>query len=361
VAKPDPRLQRLDAAITRGQRFLYDRQSEDGAWRSVTYGVYRDGHDLTPHVLSTMVVLGRDEPRVRRAAGFVAGMLDDRGQPTGPWGNPVYTAANASWCMTMAGRPRDAGRFIAVLRQHQLDAERGWTPADPQHGGWGYSPRVPTRPADAAAAAAVSANVSATVYGVGGLKLFRSVQHEDALPAAIGFLTRLQNADGGFGFTLNDDASNKAGMTADGRPRSYGSATADGVRALLAAGVAADDPRVIAAARWLAERFDPANPTRNPSDFPPDRAVVARGFEHYWMWTAAHAFRQLPPAHRPEGWATLLADAVIARQREDGAWANRYTDGREDDPLVATPFALAALAICRDQLANEKCLMETAR
>ncbi len=37
-------------------------------------------------------------------------------------------------------------------------------------------------------------------------------------------------------------------------------------------------------------------------------------------------------------------------QRADGAWANEVSDSREDDPLVATPFAASALLICRQQL-----------
>jgi len=37
-----------------------------------------------------------------------------------------------------------------------------------------------------------------------------------------------------------------------------------------------------------------------------------------------------------------LARELIRRQRDGGSWANRFTDAREDDPLVATPWAAAA-------------------
>jgi rhamnogalacturonyl hydrolase YesR len=51
--------------------------------------------------------------------------------------------------------------------------------------------------------------------------------------------------------------------------------------------------------------------------------------------------------------ARELADALIRRQRDDGSWMNRFTDGREDDPLVATPMAADALLNCRAMLKAE--------
>src|SRR5439155_7440520 len=33
-------------------------------------------------------------------------------------------------------------------------------------------------------------------------------------------------------------------------------------------------------------------------------------------------------------------------QKPDGSWSNSFTDGREDDPLVATPMAAEALLLC---------------
>jgi hypothetical protein len=52
-------------------------------------------------------------------------------------------------------------------------------------------------------------------------------------------------------------------------------------------------------------------------------------------------------------WAAALAAELLARQRDDGAWVNRYTDAKEDDPLVATSWAAAALAICRSSLTHQ--------
>jgi len=69
----------------------------------------------------------------------------------------------------------------------------------------------------------------------------------------------------------------------------------------------------------------------------------------------AHAFdrvgiREFEQNGKTVNWAEELAEELLRRQRPDGTWVNRYTDAREDDPLVATTWAAATLAICRKTL-----------
>ena len=71
----------------------------------------------------------------------------------------------------------------------------------------------------------------------------------------------------------------------------------------------------------------------------------------YYAWSVAHAFRSLGIAEihshgQRIAWADALARELIRRQRDDGAWTNRFTASKEDDPLVATSFAAGALGIC---------------
>src|SRR5439155_8988109 len=66
--------------------------------------------------------------------------------------------------------------------------------------------------------------------------------------------------DGGFFFIYGDPVRNKAGVAGNNRAgheryRSYGSTTADGLRALLASGLPPDHPRVRAAVGWLEKHF----------------------------------------------------------------------------------------------------------
>ena len=88
-----------------------------------------------------------------------------------------------------------------------------------------------------------------------------------------------------------------------------------------------------------------------------DRAVLQDATWYYWTWAASHAFlaihlRRLPGSKGAVAWHEAFADALLARQRADGSWVNRFTDAKEDDPLIATPWAAAALAIGRAMAAR---------
>jgi hypothetical protein len=45
-------------------------------------------------------------------------------------------------------------------------------------------------------------------------------------------------------------------------------------------------------------------------------------------------------------WAGTLADEITRRQRRDGSWANELELVRENEPLVATSYAVSTLATC---------------
>jgi squalene-hopene/tetraprenyl-beta-curcumene cyclase len=165
--------------------------------------------------------------------------------------------------------------------------------------------------------------------------------------------------DGGFFFRPNDPAKNKAGVAGKdrhGRERyaSYGGMTADGMRALLACGVPRDHPRIVAAHRWLERSF---TVEQNPGRFAADREVIRDATDYYYCRSVAMTFERLKlrEVATPAGkvrWAEALVEELIRRQRPDGAWVNRYTDTKEDDPLVSTPSAVAALAVCRRVIAG---------
>jgi squalene-hopene/tetraprenyl-beta-curcumene cyclase len=190
-----------------------------------------------------------------------------------------------------------------------------------------------------------------------------------ALGKALVFVQRCQNYhetddepdpnfdDGGFFFTPTNDMQNKAGIAgtdSQGRLRyhSYGSATADGLRALLRCGLQPDDPRVVAARQWLERHF---TTTSTPGVFEPMREQDRDAAYYYYCWSVSHAFRQLTITTfqqdgRTVNWAEDLAEELLSRQRKDGSWANHHSFVKEDDPLIATMLAAAALANCRQVL-----------
>ena len=213
------------------------------------------------------------------------------------------------------------------------------------NGGWGYAgSRQPP-------------NISATVYAVGALSLAGMPVDSPALVAAKTFVESCQNfgegGDGGFFFSPGEPDGNKAGPKEGGGYRSYGSATSDGVRALLRLGHTPGSPRVVAARDWLGAHFDPS---QNPGDFRPGDEVRRHSAYYYYAWSVAHALRALGTKTAGAGdkpWGQSLAEELLRRQGKDGAWKNQYSEVRENDPIVATSFAMAALGVSRIAITGE--------
>ncbi len=339
----------IEAAVARAADFLVAKQGADGSIRSPVYAYFKDGYALTPLVLAALFAApAQGEAAYARGVDFIATMVVDgklRDDVDAPR-YPLYSMAIGVLVLNRPGNERQRtvrDALVRALRGRQLVEENGWRPDAPSYGGWSYFDGVPNRPEDPDD----QANLSATLYAVGALALAGVPPTDPALVRARAFVERCQNADGGFLFAPAIPDGNKAGVG-----RSYGSMTADGVRALLRLGVPPDDPRVARAAAWLERSFDP---TRNPGDFVPVNEIRRDSSYYYWTWTAAHALRDLDqgaerrsaPRRPPASWAAPLAEALLARQRADGSWANPASEMREDDPVVATSFATAALGVCR--------------
>jgi hypothetical protein len=63
-----------------------------------------------------------------------------------------------------------------------------------------------------------------------------------------------------------------------------------------------------------------------------------RGLTFYYSSAAMQAFRALRAAP-----GSSVAEGLKRVQRFDGSWANPENLVKEDDPLLATPFAIRAL------------------
>lgn len=369
---------RLETPIPTAVQFLLQHQDADGAWRSETYASFNDGPTLTPIIA---LALHRAAPNhaqtaaaVRRAGDYLIALIETE-QSNGsllretfnrPLDYPTYTAALAG--MLLQYRQDDRARraashWLTLLGSRQLDHRLGWREQDLQFGGWGYYPTLPHKPGQLDLVRFVGSNISATVFAVDA-RVQAGVKPDDqTLANALKFAYRCQNfdpnqprdLDGGFFFSPTNDARNKAGpIDPDDlelrRFRSYGSASADGLRLLLLCGLDRKHPRIRAAKHWLTQHFSVKT---NPGQFARDREVLRDGFYYYYCRSLARTLALLGDQRiaTPDGavrWTTAMADQLTQRQCDDGSWMNPFTDGREDESLLATAMALEALAICRD-------------
>jgi len=324
--RPEPRPPEVapeDAALARGVAWLQAQQGADGRFRSQTYGFFADGQSTTPFVALALLAAGASAERAVDACvelrdpadgstGFAAAVPD----------YPVYaTALTAS--LLRAVRPDAAGPSLAWLRSQQFRAADGWN--SPAAGGFGMGSRFALTPPQAG-----HVDLSMTRRAVEAL----AGTDWDGADEARGFVAGCQSADGGFVYSPVQPGLNKG---AGGPGAGYGSAICEGILAVIALGATAEDPVIVQALEMLRRihRLD-ANPGLEGG--PMHAFGPAMTFSY--RAGAARVFRLLGG---PDGWAGALTQSLLDEQRDDGSWANRSHLQKEDDPLIATAFALEAL------------------
>ncbi len=361
------------AAIRDALEYLAAQQDDDGGWHSRTYGSMRGGAAITAMVLFGAAhvdetLRGVHGARWRRGGEFLAGGVDEQGCPRNRDASMDYPTYAAALLLPAAdGLKLDLGRgvrrrVVDYLLAAQLSESRGFEADDPHYGGWELTGDLRMR------GVTTGANISVTCFALEALAGEKTEAAEAARKRAVAWLGRCQNMpddeklddekldeedDGGFFFQADrGNDANKAQWT-DARhasPRSYGTATCDGLRALLAAGVPAEDRRVLAAAAWLGERrgLDVvpgflAAPAVDPKTGEAEPFVQwPQALRFYYYATLARTIDVLPAGTRDVRREELRAH-VISLQRDDGRWENDVHHMRENDPLIATSLALVAL------------------
>jgi hypothetical protein len=304
------------AATRKAAAFLWSKQAPDGGWHSETYGLLRSGQSLTPFVLLALLELS-DPPKdaVDRAIAFIRASTNGAGEvgrsDPSLEDYPNFATSLAIRALRRAGKPVD--RMVEALRTQQFGEVNGWMPEHAPYGGWGMGGPVRRAPHPG------HVDLSMTRHALQAIG--------DPSGRAKKYLDRCRNADGGFMFSPVVLEANKAGVG-----KSYGTATADAVLALLAL----KEPTG-PALEWLSKRHR----VDGVPGFDDEGAKWRDGMLYYYLAASSQAFREAKGG--PAKWQDAMIRGLVGRQREDGSFRNASFLMKEDDPLIATTFALVAL------------------
>jgi squalene-hopene/tetraprenyl-beta-curcumene cyclase len=345
-----------EQAVERGLEFLRTHgQKEDGTFSSEA------GPGITALVLTGALRNGRsvDDPMVAKGLKALEGFVQPDG---GIYGDRLK---NYETCVSIVAfkLANSDGRYDTLLanadkyvRGLQYDANRDQSPGDPWYGGAGYGA--------AGYGGSGRPDLSNTSYLIDALVAGGSQTDDEAVQKALTFVSRCQNLkgpdndtkygplvnDGGFYYALpteREDPATSPRFTADGGLRSYGSMTYAGFKSLVYAGLTESDPRVKAAREWIERNYTVKdNPGQGDAGL----------YYYYHAFAAALHAAKLDEVQAADGkshdWRSDLVAELAARQQSDGSWANSNHQWLENDPNLATAFALIALAHCQEPSAT---------
>lgn len=342
-------------SLSRGVDYLTAQQGADGGWHSQTYGQLKDGAAITTLILDALGHLNAAQQQhlvaIKKAFAFLDQGFAKQGTIASPDGSldfPTYAAA-----LYLTGKRRlslsidgDKKRLLLTyLLEAQVVEARGFKPDSPSYGGWDFLGK------NDAQAITTGTNISVVRYvlealaqeaGVGG----RESGVGKAIELARAYVLCCQRPDGGFVFTCEPMSLNNKAAFADenlAEPRPYGTATCDGILALVACNLKPDDEHVQKAVTWLVKR-SALELVPGFEGLPPE-AGWQRGLRYYYFSGLA---RVLPlfPASEIVPRREALVKHIVGLQTKDGSWVNESDRMRENDPLIATALAVTALASC---------------
>lgn len=330
--------------IRRGQEFLRARgQADDGSFSGAS------GIGPTGLVVASLLESGLrvQDPMVAKGLGYLEKHVrEDGGIYADGSLHKNYETCIALLALSTADQPSKYGKTIARAEQFvkgvQLDESEGRTPSDLDYGGAGYGKHE--RP-----------DLSNTSFLVDTLHELGRDEEDEAIQRALLFVSRCQNLesshntsphaakinDGGFYYTVANGGETKAGTTANGGLRSYGSMTYAGLKSMIYAGLTKEDQRVKAAIEFLKQNY---SLEKNPG-------MDQQGLFYYYH-TMAKTLDALGEDQFVDAdgnshlWKSELGAKLATLQQKDGSWVNPTTRWMEGDPNLVGAYALLALAYC---------------
>jgi squalene-hopene/tetraprenyl-beta-curcumene cyclase len=325
--------------------FLRSRQAEDGSWSAD-----RNEPGITAICVTALLRSKRvtpADPAVTKALAYLERFVGPKGGLSeAPHAN--YTTAIAIMAFQEANKDGRFDRRIKggqdFLKTMQWDETEDKDHQSDFYGGAGYGGKN-SRP-----------DLSNTAFMIEALRDTGLPADDPALLRALVFVSRCQNLksefndqpwadkvnDGGFIYTAANGGTSFAGKSDNGGLRSYAAMTYAGLKSMIYAGLAPDDPRVKAAYEFITRQY---SVDENPG-------LGQRGLYYYYQTFA----KTLSLIGRPtladadgkaHDWRAELAAALARRQNANGSWVNPADSFMEGDANLVTAYGLLALAYAR--------------
>lgn len=338
--------EQLQQTIDKGLQYMREHgQAEDGTFTG------QMGPGLTAMAVTAALRndVPLDDPLVAKGLAALEKFVKPNG---GIYGNGRIKNYETCVAIVTFQLANADGRYTTVLdnaekfvRGLQYGADGSKDESDPWYGGVGYG--GPERP-----------DLSNTAYLIDALVALETPSDDPAIQRALVFVGRCQNLksefndtkvaglvnDGGFYYVIpteNVDPSTDERYTANGGLRSYGSMTYAGFKSMIYAGLKQGDPRVDAATKWIKAHY---SVEENPG------VGDAGLYYFYHTFAAALNAAKMESLVDDQGaahdWRRDLADELAKRQNPDGSWTNENRQWFENDPNLATAFALISLSYC---------------
>lgn len=339
-AGPDPK--DVNAAVNKAVDFLKKRQKDDGSFSPqlggpgvtalLVAGLLRNGHSV-------------DEPLLKKAIAYLEKSVHKDG---GIYDKQLanYTTSVALLAFKEANKEgkyntliRNATKFLKTLQDDSLQEK------DLQFGGVGYDGKG-------------RADLSNTQYFVEALLAAGVPKDDPAIQRALKFISRCQNLPGEtndqpFAKKTSDD--DKGGLvynpidteknparTPQGGLRSSGVMTYAGLKTFLTAGVDKNDPRVKGAVDWIRRHYT--------LDENPGQGTAGLFYYYHTFGKAMTALGEdqfEDKDKKKHDWRKDLYEALKKRQKPDGSWSNDNRAFFENNPDLATAYAILALTYCK--------------
>lgn len=345
------------AALQRGADFLV-AASMDGRWGAPG----KPDAGLTAMVLGALQCVPKPRPEATQACidkGLAwLGTLQkpDGSIHDGKVINYATSAAILAFSRSGDTRWKDTiARAQQFLVNLQFDDGEGYSEGDLYYGGIGYGSTE--RPdlsnlqmaLEALASSGLEPNAPTYQKALKFLERCQNRSESNKVEIKDGNVVIKPGNDGGSGYAPGDSKAGFEELEGGVKvPRSYGSMTYALLKSLVFAGAKKDDPRVVAASKWVQKNYTlDVNP-----GFPAGRDPQApyQGL-FYYFHTMAQALTLVGIEQVVDGtghthaWRNELCGRVVSMQSKvDGSWINANSPRwMEGNPLLGTAYALLTL------------------